>query len=206
MPVIVSPVNTKYFEGLRLEAGLTYRELADKLGMDVSALHNKLNGKRRITAADAMKIAKVFRKDVDEVLKRVGELKRGDPENVRRETARSLKVVGWLDEHGVVVMRGVLPPKQVPRPGKVTSDCVVVREQSTGPMSGWLYYYEPTEGIAKGCVGQLCIIDCEDGRTMLRRIVEEKRSGDFVVVKVTGGKNETVTVKNAAIVLWIKPL
>lgn len=54
-------------KGRLREKGLTYKEAAEKLGMGVNTISDKLNGARSFTLDEADKLAKLLELTVDEV-------------------------------------------------------------------------------------------------------------------------------------------
>lgn len=208
MPIVIQPPNVRWFDDQREKAGLTYEQFAALMKTDKGGLNKKIHGHRKITPADVKKFAKIFSVREEEVLKHVGELSRGDPESKRRVAARALPVVGMVFDGGQVARKGVTGVKKVARPAHVTGDCVALRYAGGGMMTDWLFYHEPARPISeasKDAMGKLCVIEA-GGESLLCSVVgENKTPGHLRVQKLNSAKTESIAVKSAAPVVWIKP-
>ena len=65
-------IDTHWFQSQLADRRLSQRKLAHLMGLDPGAVSLMLNGKRRLSAAEAGEIARLLNVDVTEVLTRAG--------------------------------------------------------------------------------------------------------------------------------------
>ena len=208
-------VNRKWFDDHMKDKQLTQRSLGERLGIQYSAVNLILKGERALKAPEAEILSRVFNVDLLEVLHAAGQLNlmtMTKSYSLQRDHALSQKsqfvpdasVTGWIDDNGLVHRQGVLGPTKVVTPLGISSQCSVLRFQTANHMNGWLAYYIPTKTISPDAVDQLCVVECVDGRTLLRHVKRGYGNKDFTLVPMAEGETETVLVETAAPVLWLK--
>jgi len=205
MPIVIRPPNTKWFLSKMADLDLDFRGFAAKVGIEYTALYRMIHGERKFHAADAAKIAKIFGVSTEEVVKNFGDLRRGEPESERRAAARALPVVGMVDDKGGVARKGVTGVRKVARPANVKPDTVALRYAGEGLMSGWLFYYLPTQGIDPKALGKLCVIEAASETFLGQLVGENKIAGHYCTTRLNSARLESAAVKSAAPVLWISP-
>lgn len=208
-------VNRKWFDDHMLDKELTQRSLGQRLGIQYSAVNLILKGERALKASEAEILARIFDVDLLEVLHASGQLnlqtmtkasgiQKNHAFGPRVKFEPQAVVTGWIDDCGVVHRQGVLGPTKVVTPVGVSHDCEVLRFQTSNFMDGWLAYYTPTKNISPDAVGQICVVDCVDGRKLMRHVKRGYGSKDFTLVPMAEGETETLLVDAMSPVTWLK--
>ena len=208
-------VNRKWFDDHMRDKKYTQRSLGELVGIQYSAINLILKGERVLKATEAEIIARAFGVDVTEVLIAAGQLNLITLVNASSiQTAKSFgpkveilpqaNVVGRIDDNGVVHCDGILGPPKVVTPIGIPSQCNVLRFQTTNYMDGWLAYYMPTNSVSPDAVGQLCVVQCATGETVLRNVKRGYGAKDYTLVPIADGETETKVIESASPVLWLK--
>lgn len=180
----------------REKAGLTRPELAEKIGTSVSQLVKLERGERRITIDWMERIAPALGIAVTDLLE-----------------ARMVPVIGKvgagaqihvIEEDGDVILAEVEAP-----PGATETTVAVEVEGDSMPgvadAGAILYYDARHDPPDESFIGKLCVVWCEDGRVLVKRLGFGSAAGFWSLVSVGGIVERDVALKYAAKVEWIKP-
>lgn len=216
-------INSQWFQEQTAAQGISLRTLAKRLKMDAGALSNTFNGKRRMTLADATKIAKAFSQPLETVLGHAG-----IPMEGLAPTTASVPVRGFVD--GVLGVTWEKPkgPSHVPFPvvGGAAKGIVALRAQTTGsllePLDGALFFLKsPLGGKPSGggsaeskkagdSVGKLCVVqvlaDKTNGESWhLATIKRGYAPGRYSLFSLAGlAMKEDVQVGSVTPLIWMK--
>lgn len=180
----------------REKAGLTRPELADRVGTSLSQIVKLERGERRLTqdwmeriaAALGVRSSDLMASQLVPVVGRVG------------AGAQILLV----DGDGDATLSEVEAP-----PG--SSDDTVAVEVEGDSMAGQaddgsiLYFDERHDPPDSSFIGKLCVVWCEDGRVLVKRLGFGSAPGLWSLVSAGGHVERDVVLRYAAKVLWIKP-
>ena len=75
LPKHTIPIDKKFFTTAFEKKGMSQNEVAEKLGIDKSAMSLMLSGKRKMTVAEAMQLAQMLDKSIETILIRSGGLR-----------------------------------------------------------------------------------------------------------------------------------
>jgi len=147
---VVADVNKAWFVGRLDEKEWSLRELARRMGLDVSAVSLMFDGKRKMTAAEAGKIAHLLGLPVQDVLANAGV-------DVSGAKSQSVALRGWVDPGGWVSMGGVMGPATVS--GPVGEPGLEALRVQGGALDGWvLFYRHQSPGVRPEAIGKLCVV------------------------------------------------
>lgn len=206
-------VNRVWFDNFFKEYELTQRDVGKLLGIEASGVNRMLIGERALKGKEAEVLAKKFKVTVEEVLHHAGQITlRGIKGNIplainsdgNLVVAPNVSVVGRIDDDWTVYKDGVLGPQNVFSPNGMNDKTKALRFQTTDYMNGWVAYFIPFDGVAPDAVGQLCVVDCADGRTLLRHVSRGYGATDYLLKGQREGETETAIVTQATPVLWMK--
>ena len=211
-------VNRVWFDNMFDDHDLTQRDVGKLLGIEASGVNRMLNGERALKGPEAEIFARKFKVTVEEVLHHAGQitLKGSRPRgSVFGDTLESyaagnlsiepsVSVVGRIDDEWTIYKDGVLGPQSVFPPMGVSDKAKALRFQTTDYMNGWVAYFMPTVDVTKDAVGQLCVVECADGRTLLRHVSRGYGDNDYLLGGQRGQEAVAAIVTSATPVLWMK--
>lgn len=130
----------------------------------------------------------------------------------RHVSAATVPIVGYVGAGAAIIFddEGEVPLGEAPRPMGAPESTRAVRVKGDSmpgsAENGWLIYYNnrrdpPTEDL----FGELCVVGCEDGRVLVKRLLRGRESGLFDLAPTIGAIERDVRVAWAALVEWIKP-
>lgn len=186
----------------RLQAtGQSMRDLAAKMGKQVSGLSLIISGKRGIRAAEVVEMAKHLWVTPEELLPRLG----ADMSGMHK--VDQVPVKGWVDAAGAVHEGGVRGSGTVKAPPDAAPDLWALRVQG-GPMEGWVLYIKPADGVTADAVGRLCLVKPMQpalGEMLLRWVRRGYEDGIWNLGGFSGqGQEEEARLVSASPVVWIK--
>lgn len=197
-PKITGVVNKAWFIRLLDERQISQRALARSMDMDASAVNLMLNGKRRMSAAEAGEVARLLGVAIEEVLRHAGV---DVPVNVEK----SVPVVGWVNDQMEARYGRPKGPQTAVAPPDCPKGCQALRVQARGFMDGWLVFFFPTEGISLEAVGRLCLAQAADSDTKRLAIVGRGyEAGYHTLTSPRGGEPHHVRLRSASPVLWMR--
>jgi len=197
---VVADVNKAWFVGRLDEKEWSLRELARRMGLDVSAVSLMFDGKRKMTAAEAGKIAHLLGVPVADVLANAGV-------DVSGAKSQSVALRGWVDPGGWVSMGGVMGPATVS--GPVGEPGLEALRVQGGALDGWvLFYRHQAGGVRPEAIGKLCVVQ-ESGGTRLRVgwLKPGYEAGSWSLHPMDPVYDKAVSVvrvENAAPVAWVR--
>lgn len=225
-------VNKKWFQQRFAERGFSQNEVARRIGISSSAFSRTLDDERKLKNTEAVALASLFGVEVEDVLRAIGVMPSTPPKRlpaaptapkgrilesegveVRAIASREARngpqeafgaeVVGWIDGEGLVHQEGLLGPAMVSRPSDVAQGCVALRFQS-GPLDGWLAYFDPSGSEPGEGVGLLCVARLATGETKLRSVKRGYGAKEFFLVGMDGVTTESAEIVEVHPVLWMK--
>lgn len=211
----ITKIDKQWFLDMMDAKEITQRKLAEYLDRHPSQVTLLLNGERAMKVDEAAALARILGVDIEDLMVHAGAMSSKEmAASARRKNERvETKVVGWLDDAGVVHKKGLAGPEFVPRPSGASATCVALRVQNDGPMDGWVVYYTPVSGISPYAQGSVCVVETADSRSMLRRVKRGYGENDFALLPFTGfvasasgNGAEPAKLRSAAVVSWIKQI
>lgn len=209
----ITKIDKGWFMDLMAEKAISQKRLAEHLDRHPSQITLLLNGERAMKIDEAAALSRLLGVDVEELLVHAGAMDAKEAAaNARRKSERTeAKVVGWIDDAGVVHKKGVAGPEFVSRPPGASPNCVALRAQNDGPMDGWVVYYTPASGVSSEAQGSVCVVDTADGRTMIRRVKRGYGGDDYSLSVFAGfvppsGGSEREKLKAASVVSWFRQM
>lgn len=192
-------MQTAWFRERLADRELSQRGLAKLLGLDPAAVSLLLRGQRRMTPAEAKRLADVLGAPVTEILRRAGVAVHDDVQRV--------PVTGYADAEGTVT----LFPNKTHDTAIGPADCPAgthgIQVRSPGmPQDGWLLFCSPAEHEPAQHLDQLCTAALDTGQQVISTIRRGYRNGTHNLVCYP-----SMTIRHdchvvwAAPVLWIKP-
>ena len=174
------------------------RALAGRMGMEPSSLSMTINGKRKLTGAEAGQLAELLEVPVAEVLRHAGI-------EIRHNGDGLAPVVAWLDAQGLVHREGLLGPKAVTAPAGTGEGLQAIRAQA-GRLDGWTFFFrDVAQGVGPEAVGRLCVVRVagEEGRR-LRFVSRGYEQGVWTLGAMDGDIMEAARLVSAAPIVWAK--
>lgn len=197
-------VDIKYFQGALADKGIDQATMAKELNWTPPILSKVLNGKRGVTAQEAMDIAKFMKEPADLIFKRLGvdfdfdyyaaqleqkpRLNTITPEYVYRncEIAKAARDAYAVKTHYAL---------------DAANTVVYVDD---GCYRGMIFIYTPQNKVALTAFGRMCfLVEPDDGviiGTLLRAIDEET-----FVVRLESGEEKHIALKSASPIEIIIP-
>lgn len=206
-------VNRVWFDNMFEDHDLTQRDVGKLLGIEASGVNRMLNGERALKGPEAEIFARKFKVTVEEVLHHAGQITlKGSKGSFKLSASAgnlsiepSVSVVGRIDDEWTIYKDGVLGPQSVFPPMGVNDKAKALRFQTTDYMNGWVAYFMPAEGhVAADAVGQLCVVECADGRTLLRHVSRGYGDTDFLLKGPGDQAGDMAVLTSARPVLWMK--
>ncbi len=150
---------------IRIERGLTQEQLAQGCNTSKDQISKLERGQRNLTQHWLMELSHALQVDAAQLLP---------------SATQAVHVVGYIgagaeiipfDDHAMGSgLYEVEPPSGINSHGLVA---VEVRGDSMLPFikEGWqLFYRKEHEGVPSQCIGQLCVINAEDGRMLVKEV------------------------------------
>lgn len=193
-------INTAWFKERIAAKHMSQRQLANRIGIDPSAMSLTLRGRRKMEVFEAEQIANELGVPLNDVLENLGLNAAAGAEHVAT-------VRGWVNGAGIVTMkRPAEAPWRVPTPAGMPEGTTAVRFHTEGATRGWLAFYLPGVDVHPDAVGRLCIIKTAEGVWHLRVPIKGYGKGTYTLVDLLGrGPNiDEVRLASATPVLWLK--
>ncbi len=207
-------VNRVWFDNMFNDHELTQRDVGKLLGIEASGVNRMLNGERALKGPEAEVFARKFKVTVEEVLHHAGQITLKGTKSGGGSAALglagslslepSVSVVGRIDDEGTIYKDGILGPQSVFPPMGVSDKAKALRFQTTDYMNGWVAYFVPASDVTADAIGQLCVVECADGRTLLRHVSRGYGATDFLLRGQRDQEAEAAIVTSATPVLWMK--
>lgn len=178
---------------------MSQRALAKVLGVDHAAVSLMLRGKRKMTNAEAKKIADVIGAKVTEVLRRAGI-------DVRDDVLK-VPITSYINGDGNIT----LFPDKTHDHAVGPADCphgtyAVQCRAPTQPQDGWLMFVSPAQTLPDALLDRLCFVATTKGSSTLAIVRRGYRSGTFnLIVWPSRDVRTDASVAWCSPVLWIKP-
>lgn len=215
-------VDTAWFKKKLVERKLSQRAVGRALGIDFSSVSKLFTGERHHRGEEAKELALLLGEPLDAVLNALGVATAGVMARPRERAARTIEVVGWIDENlRVHLGKGVLGPTDVPLPDagmEAASSVQALRYQTAGTardaLDGAVVYFAAVTGRKAGIpaelVGKLCLVWKGGGmggkpESLLAVLKRGYRAGRFNLYGLNGQiVDEDVAVERATPVVWMK--
>lgn len=198
------PARTQLLRAL-LDSGMRQQDIAAAVGTDQSNISRWLKGR-------------VPKLDVDDALVELALARGLLPDGHSFVTVSSHKVsanvavVGYVGAGAAIVFdhEGDASLGEAPRPMGAPATTVAVRvrgESMPGSAEdGWLIYYDSRrDPVTDDLMGKLCVVGCEDGRVLVKKIYRGRGPGLYDLAPTIGTIERDVPVTWAARVEWIRP-
>jgi transcriptional regulator with XRE-family HTH domain len=147
-------VNKQWFLAAFEAMKISQNQMADKLGIDRSAMSRTLDGKRRAKRAEIVKLAALLGVPEKEVAYNFGELSTTEAEEMVTANITDFATGGSMR----VVATKTDIPILVPPTISAKACRVIQVKNPNGFMDGVKLFYYPTKKVAPGAVGDLCVI------------------------------------------------
>lgn len=194
------PMNTRWFRDRLKGIELSQRGLAKLLDVDAAAVSYMLRGKRKMSLAEANRIAQILGVPASEVMRQAG-IKVDD--NIRR-----VPVSGVCDAAGHITMLAAKTHEKIVAPADVPADSFAVQVRSPGhTKDGWLFFVGSGQNDPREQIDSMCLCALQDGTQMLAYIRRGYRKDAYnLTLSTDNGKLlQDQHVTWASPVLWIKP-
>lgn len=190
----MSTVDKRFFMDAIENANLTHTKVAEMLGIGKTNFSNFINGRRRLTASEARKLAVVLNLPVDQVMDAAGDRLPDMP-----QIAVMVPVIGTVDESAAVKMYDEPIDYVEPMPS-LPGDCVAIFVRTVMPMGfltdGVELFITRPAGVIGDVLGRLSIIGTDDKQVRLAVPVRSKIPGRW----------ELIPGKQAAKIEWACPV
>lgn len=192
-------MQTNWFRDQLADRQLSQRGLAKLLDLDPAAVSLMLRGQRRMTTAEAKRMADVLGVPVTEVLRRAGIAVSDDVQRVA--------VTGYADAEGMVTLFPNKTHDHTVGPADCPAGTYGIQVRAPGlPQDGWLMFVSPAEHEPHTHLDQLCTAALDTGQQVVSVIRRGYRSGTHNLVNYPSMSiRADCKVVWAAPVLWIKP-
>ena len=174
--------------------GTRQRGLADAVGLTQDKISKVLNGSRELTASELIEIAQALR--------------------VPFPVRRFVPVVGYVGGGAVVYAiddheKGAgLDEIDAPSDSGPNAVAVQVRGDSMAGQAddgSYLIYDDRLDEPDPNWVGRMCVVWCEDGRVLVKRLAFGSEPGEWSLVSAGGTIERDVKIKHIARVKWVRP-
>lgn len=191
-------VKTDWFRARLAEREISLRQLARDMDLDPSAVSLMLRGKRRMTLAEAKKIADLLVLPATEVIRAAGVTIQDD--------MVSVPVKLHFDAAGVGM--SARTEKRIQAPFDTPKDAYAAQiRQQTSVFNGWVMVVSPVRNDPAKCIERLVVATLGNGAQrlgVLRRGYEQENY-TIMPLQDEGTALDDVRVKYAQYVIWIKP-
>lgn len=178
---------------------MSQRALAKVLNVDHAAVSLMLRGKRKMTNAEAKKIADVIGVKVTEVLRHAGI-------DVRDDVLK-VPITSYINGDGNVTLFPDKTHDHVVGPADCPHGTYAVQCRApTQPQDGWLMFVSPAQTPPDASLDRLCFVATTKGNGTLAIVRRGYRSGTFnLIVWPSRDVRTDSSVAWCSPVLWIKP-
>lgn len=193
-----SSVNTEWFRTILAEREMSMRGLAKKMELDPASVSLMLRGMRRMTTAEANKIATILGVQVTEVLRQAGVPVSQDAHNV--------PLVGTIDAHGKVKALKSTDRQMAPHDVPTDGMALQVRCPSSAA-DGWIVFCSSAKSPPDTSLERLCVARLANGVSVfgtLRKGYEKNTYNIFTSLPLESSL-ENQSVDSVSSVLWIRP-
>lgn len=197
-------INTRWFNAVLHDRGMSQRELCRRLGLDSSAMSLTFRGKRQMKMTEAVDIARLLGVPLPDVLENAG---------IRLDGSgmRHANVVGYVDSVGEAHLDWHAHHEHVSAPSDLPEEVVaiVAKCQHPGELSlldGWTYFVSPPMEPSADIVGRYCFAGVRGGVTLLRFVRRGYKPGTFNLVGLVSAGVESAELDWVAPVLMIRPV
>lgn len=187
----------KCIDARRDEMGLTFEQLAAKMATNPGQIHRLINGKRKLTIQWLHRFAMALDWDVESMVN-----------TVDGGTERTVPIIGYVGagervfnfDDAAEIDRTEAPPDDT------EMVAVIVRGESMLPRysGGTLLFYTPTDHVADDCLGRACVVQIEDGPTLVKTLRKGSSPGLYRLVSTRAPEIEDAKLSWAARVRWAK--
>ena len=198
-------INTRWFNAVLSERGLSQRELSRRLGLDESAMSLTLRGQRQMKMPEAVDIAKMLGVPLTDVLVNAGI-------ELNDSGVRLAPVVGYMDGDGEAhIDWKAKGAERVSVPAELPDDTVaLIAKPHSGPlalMDGWIFFLEPPAPPSSEIIGRYCVVGLQNGISLLRFIRRGYKPGTYNLLSAAAGGVgvENATLEWASPILMIRP-
>lgn len=195
-------MNTRWFNAILAERGVSQRELCRRLGLDESAMSLTFRGKRQMKMTEAVDIARLLGVPLGDVLENAGL-------QLDATGIRTVPVVGHIDGDGAAHIDWKAKKEKVNAPSELPEDAAaVIAKSADGPywfVDGWAYFIAQPSNPTPEIVGRYCVVGVKGNGTMLRFVRRGYKAGTYNLATPTGSAMENVTIEWASPVLLIRP-
>jgi hypothetical protein len=196
---VYSKVDKPWFDQRRADLGLSLRDLASLMSMDVATVSRLLDGKRRWTVEMAAAMARHLGVSSEEIMRRAGA-------DVRGTLEQAVPVVGWVDQSGRMQKGLPAGPGTVQAAPGVSGEGVGALRVIGGSCDGWVLYVRDAEGVAPDGVGRLCLATTREGQRLVGWLKRGYTEGYWRIGPFgEGGEEKEAQLLAASPVLWIRP-
>lgn len=192
-------INTRWFNAVLHERGISQRELSRRLGLDASAMSLTLRGMRQMKMTEAVDIAHLLGVPLSDVLENAG---------VKIDSAgmRMAPVVGHINGDGEAHINWRARGERVSVPAELPDDTVaLIAKPQGGPLSlmdGWIFFLEPPSPPSAEIIGRYCVVGIHKGISLLRFVRRGYKHGTYNLLSAAAGG---VGVENAELE-WASPV
>jgi transcriptional regulator with XRE-family HTH domain len=195
-------INTRWFNAILHERGISQRELSRRLGLDSSAISLTFRGMRKMTSHEAAAISALLGVPLQDVLENAGvKLSAG---------TRVAPLVGSIDNEGEAHIDWDAKRERVSIPAELPPDTValIYKTQGTGALQlldGWTFFIAPPAPPSAEILGRFCLVGLKDGLSLLRFVRRGYKPGTYNLASGLAISIENATLDWAAPVLLIRP-
>jgi transcriptional regulator with XRE-family HTH domain len=191
-----SGMNGNALKRMRVAAGLSQAQLAEKAGTSQPQIRRLEAGERKFTKQWAERLAPFVNCSAERLL--------FPPSGV--------PIIGYVGAGAAAFFYDDASHSDdfAPRPPDSSAETVALAVKGDS-MPGvaednWLVYYDQRqEGVTEEMIGELCVVGLEDGRTLVKRIYSGAQPGTFDLISTGHKPIRGVLIAWAAKVDWIKP-
>lgn len=205
----VSNLNSEWFEDNLREAGTSQAKLAGQLGISPSQVSKMMKGERSVQLDEVPVIARHLGKTNAEVLTNLG-IKLEEGGTGRGATsARTVPLVGQINEDGTASIDLDHPSRTVDAPGRVPQGTVAIAAASgqhtaANLVIGGMFFVRITDHLEPAAIGHLSLIRLTRGPWMLRTIKPSIEVGRYDLVGPSGTLEAQEVIAGSPVLL-IRP-
>ena len=193
-----SGVNTDWFRAILAERQMSMRGLAKKMELDPASVSLMLRGMRRMTTAEANKIATILGVQVTEVLRQAGVPVSQD--------AHMVVLSGTIDARGKV--KDLKNSTRQMAPHDVPTDGLALQVRCPSSASdGWVIFCSSAKSPPELSLERFCVVHLTSGSSVVGTLRKgyEKDTYNVFTSLPSESSLENVSVSNVSAVLWIRP-
>ncbi len=195
-------INTRWFNAILHDRGMSQRELCRRLGLDSSAMSLTLRGKRLMKMTEAVDIARLLGVPLADVLENAGI-------NLDSAGVRAIPVVGYIDSQLEAHIDWNAKGDRISVPSELPENAVALVAKCTGGPSylldGWTFFIAPPAPPTADAIGRYCIVGLQGSVTLARFVRRGYKPGFYNLVTMVGVDIENASIEWASPILLIKP-